>query len=217
MTSVAFLRAINVGGTSVIKMARLAKAFEGMGFANVKTYIQSGNVFFNAPEPMLPLPSRAVERAEQGLRGTLETKIEKALEKEFATAPRVMVRTIEELKRVVCTNPFPTAQLGDNTKLSLYVAFLKSAPSKEQEKILGSFDNGHEQFILAGQDVYCLIRKDVPRTTPREDGVYAKGTFERKLGIPMTIRNYLTLRKMLEGHQRGSATHHTGNVVLKVS
>ncbi len=180
MTSVAFLRAINVGGTSIIKMAELVKAFEGMGFTNVKTYIQSGNVVFETKE---------TDAAK------LETKIAKGIAAAFEAKPEIMVRTLDELKNVVCANPFPDAKLGDNTKLSLYVAFLKSAPDKEQVKLLDSFDNEHEKFVLAGNDIYCLIRKDVGKV-----GLYTKGTFEKKLGIPMTIRNYLTMAKMLDWH-----------------
>lgn len=175
---IVLLRAINVGGTSVIRMTDLKKTFEGMGLSQVKTYIQSGNVVFSTPEKDT---------------AKLETKIEKALEKEFKTGPKVMVRTLEEFKRVICANPFPRTELGDNTKLSLYVAFLKSTPTKEQVKLLDAFEKEHEQFILAGQDIYCLIRKDVGKI-----GVYTKGTFEKKLGIPMTIRNYFTMAKMLD-------------------
>lgn len=178
MTYVAFLRAINVGGTSIIRMTDLAKAFEGMGFTDVKTYIQSGNVVFNTSEKDT---------------AKLETKIAKAVAAAFKAKPEIMVRTLDELKSVVCSNPFPDAKLGDNTKLSLYVAFLKSPPTKEQEKFLDSFENEHEKFILAGQEIYCLIRKDAGKV-----GVYTKGTFEKKLGIPMTIRNYLTMAKMLD-------------------
>jgi len=47
---VALLRGINVGGKNVIKMADLAACFQAQGFANVRTYIQSGNVIFSATE-----------------------------------------------------------------------------------------------------------------------------------------------------------------------
>lgn len=188
MTHVAFLRAINVGGTSIIRMADLAKTFEGMGCTKVKTYIQSGNVVFDTKETDTT---------------KLEAKIEKALEKESKTGPKVLVRTLANLEGIVRNVPLsPQANkggwgdlkdLGDNTKLSLYVAFLKSAPTTEQEILLDSFENEHEKFILVGKEIYCLISKNMGKV-----GVFTKGTFEKKLGIPMTIRNYLTMAKMLD-------------------
>lgn len=175
---IAFLRAINVGGTSIIRMADLVKVFEGMGFTSVRTYIQSGNVVFESKE---------TDAAK------LETKIAKGVATAFEAKPEIMVRTLDHLESIICSNPFPDAQLGDNTKLSLYVAFLKSAPDKDQVKLLDSFENEHERFVLSGKDIYCLITKNVGKI-----GVYTKGMFEKKLGIPMTIRNYLTMGKMLE-------------------
>lgn len=182
MTHVAFLRAINVGGTSIIRMADLVKVFEGMGFTEVKTYIQSGNVVFDAKE---------TDTAQ------LETKIANAVASTFEAKPEIMVRTLDHLKSVVCSNPFPNAKLGDNTKLSLYVAFLKSPLTEGQKKLLDSFENEHEQFVLSDKDIYCLITKNVGKV-----GVYTKGTFEKKLGIPMTIRNYLTMEKMLAWYSK---------------
>src|SRR5437588_11118953 len=67
-TYIALLRAINVGGTSVITMADLKAQFEALGHANVRTYIQTGNVLFEAPEAST---SRPAERAEQQLRAGL--------------------------------------------------------------------------------------------------------------------------------------------------
>src|SRR5437763_2016378 len=67
-TYIALLRAINVGGTSVMTMADLKAQFEAMGHANVRTYIQTGNVLFEAPEEST---SRLAERAEQQLQAGL--------------------------------------------------------------------------------------------------------------------------------------------------
>lgn len=192
MTHVAFLRAINVGGTSIIRMADLVKVFEGMGFTEVKTYIQSGNAFFDTKE---------TDTAK------LEKEIANAVASTFEAKPEIMVRTLANLESIVHNAPlspqankggwgdFSLDQLGDNTKLSLYVAFLKSPLTEEQKKLLDSFENEHEKFVLSGKDIYCLITKNVGKV-----GVYTRGTFEKKLGIPMTIRNYLTMEKMLAWH-----------------
>src|SRR6266481_4937729 len=90
-TYVALLRGINVGGHKLIKMDRLRKAFEGLGFADVATYVQSGNAVFKAPA-----------KAEQGL----PKRIEEMLLRQFGMTVPVIVRTSEELGETVRSNPF---------------------------------------------------------------------------------------------------------------
>ncbi|MBK8781165.1 MAG: DUF1697 domain-containing protein [Anaerolineales bacterium] len=70
------LRGINVGGKNIVKMLDLKSSFEGMGFSNVLTYIQSGNVLFESDEK-----DKAI----------LTTKIEKGLSKRFDFLARVVV------------------------------------------------------------------------------------------------------------------------------
>ena len=97
-TYIALLRAINVGGTSVITMADLKAQFEALGHANVRTYIQTGNVLFEAPEEST---SQLAERAEQQLRAGL------------GYAGRVFVLTPQQLADADANNPFaPEASDG---------------------------------------------------------------------------------------------------------
>ena len=88
-THLALLRGINVGGNNVIPMRDLKACFEAMGFADVTTYIQSGNVLFTA----------------NGDTASLETTIEAALAKRFNYGATVVVLTAKELKRVVTEAP----------------------------------------------------------------------------------------------------------------
>jgi len=81
----ALLRGINVGGNNIIKMADLKACFETMGFANVSTYIQSGNVIFSSEE---------VDTI------ALEERIEKVLSETFNYKSRVVVIAISNLKRL---------------------------------------------------------------------------------------------------------------------
>jgi uncharacterized protein (DUF1697 family) len=97
----AFLRGINVGGNKMIKMQELAKAFESLGFSNVKTLIQSGNVIFeSAPTDDEKLTKR----------------IEKKLEAMAGWTIDVFVMEVAELKSLVEANPFAKAKSGVNGK-----------------------------------------------------------------------------------------------------
>jgi uncharacterized protein (DUF1697 family) len=90
---IAFLRGVNVGGKSRIIMKELKEAMDGLGFANVQTYIQSGNVLF------------ASDKDESELRPLIEQEIEKS----FGLAIPVILRTVAELKKIVAGLPFPEA------------------------------------------------------------------------------------------------------------
>ena len=87
---VALLRGVNVGGNNMIKMSELKKSFVGMGFAQVATYINSGNVLFKTKE----------KDARK-----LEEKIEKMLLKEYQLDSKVVVRTLPEMTKLVKSLP----------------------------------------------------------------------------------------------------------------
>jgi uncharacterized protein (DUF1697 family) len=93
-TYVAFLRGINVGGNAILLMSELKSLCEKLGFENVRTYIQSGNVIF-----------------ESGLReDVLREQLETALEKKMGKAIVVSMRTRDELARALEKNPFPSVE-----------------------------------------------------------------------------------------------------------
>jgi uncharacterized protein (DUF1697 family) len=107
-TYVALLRAINVGGNNVIPMAALAKTFEGMGLASVKTYIQSGNVLFQTGAT----DSRA-----------LEARVERALTKAHRYDAKVVVRSLEDMAGVIAA--LPRAWKRADTAMRYNVLFLR--------------------------------------------------------------------------------------------
>ena len=104
---VAFLRGINVGGHKPVKMEELKKAFESMGFQNVKTLLASGNVLFETPDM-----------------GTdnLVKRIEEKLEMELGYKITVLLRTIEEIQNLAEADPFKNIKVTPQTRL--YVTFL---------------------------------------------------------------------------------------------
>lgn len=97
MKYVAFLRGINVGGKTIIKMEELRKVFSSLGFANVKSYIQSGNIVFETDETD---------------ETKLTEKIATAVEWNFFKTP-VMIRTIEEIQDAVANNPFANVKFEE--------------------------------------------------------------------------------------------------------
>src|SRR5262249_1492131 len=111
---VAFLRAINVGGR-VVKMDHLRALFEGVGLANVETFIPSGNVSFQSP----------VRKAK-----TLEARIEAHLRESLGYAVGVFIRSPAELAAIAAHQPFPAAD-AEADGHALYIAFVADAPRAE--------------------------------------------------------------------------------------
>lgn len=90
----ALLRAVNVGGTSILPMKELAALCSGLGFGNVRTYIQSGNVVFDSP-----LGKDAVAQ-----------ELAQALAEKMGKPVDVLLRTAAELRAILKANPFPDAE-----------------------------------------------------------------------------------------------------------
>src|SRR5215470_14501960 len=87
---VALLRGVNVGGNNMIKMSELKVSFEQLGFTQVSTYINSGNIIFKSKEP----DPRKLER-----------KIEQMLAKDYDLDSKVVVRSVSEMETLVKNLP----------------------------------------------------------------------------------------------------------------
>ncbi|MFP3605511.1 DUF1697 domain-containing protein [Paraburkholderia sp. SIMBA_053] len=124
---VAFLRAVNVGGTGRLPMAELRTMCEAVGFTNVRTYIASGNVVFD---------SKLAE-------ASVKSRLERCLE-EYAGKPvGVAVRTREELAQVLTANPFKSA--APNRTVAIFLdtpppadALTHASGQREEEMALGA-------------------------------------------------------------------------------
>src|SRR5690349_1682147 len=136
---VAFLRAINVGNHTV-KMDQLRHLFEELGFANVETFIASGNVIFDA-------------KTKNGR--SLETKIGKHLEKALGYEVTTFVRSVEELAVIAEYEPFDKKEL-DSDGNSLFIGFLSSEPSPQAAKKLIAFASEIDGFHLDQRELYWL-------------------------------------------------------------
>ncbi len=171
---VALLRGINVGGNTMIKMDDLRAMFEGLGFENVVSYINSGNLAFDV---------RKTSDA------SLAAKIEKAVEVHMGKPVQVMVREQKDIERILANNPFE-GQYG--THKEMHVLFLKDELSKENEKWLSDTAPAGERFSVAGREIYCHLPMGVA------DSYLGRGQFEKKLKVVVTARNWRTVEKLAE-------------------
>jgi uncharacterized protein (DUF1697 family) len=170
---VAFLRAINVGGHTV-KMEQLRLLFEALRHSNVETFIASGNVIFEAR-------SDDVKK--------LETNIERQLQKSLGYAVVTFVRSIDELAGIAGYEPFSAADLGAEGN-SLYIAFLPAPPHADGVRKLMALRTEADEFNSHGREIYWLRRRGF------SESALAGGLFEKTVGMPATMRNATTVRKL---------------------
>jgi uncharacterized protein (DUF1697 family) len=171
---VAFLRGINVGGKNKIKMETLRETLIALGFENVQTYINSGNVIFETVETD---------------NHTVSTKIEDAIRNEFSLNIKVMVRRSSEIGEIIKNNPF--AGQFENDK-DLHVLFLDEKLSQEKETLLLSNNNENEIFAVRNYEVFCLLRVSIL------DSLLGKDYIGKKLKTSATARNWRTINKIAE-------------------
>jgi len=174
MKYVAFLRGINVGGKNKIKMETLREMCAALGYENVKTYINSGNVIFET--------RKADDNA-------LAVRIEQAIQSEFALNIKVMVRKIAEIEDIIKNNPFPGQ--FENEK-DLHVLFLDEKLPEDKRILLLSNNNENEQFAVRNREIFCLLRVSVL------DSLLGKDYIGKKLKVSATARNWRTVNKILE-------------------
>ena len=168
---VALLRAVNVGGTTSLAMADLKAICEGLGFADVRTYIQSGNVLFRS--------DLSAAKAAAMLDGAL-------LEK-FGKAPGVMVRTGAQLQAIADRAPFPDAKPN-----LLHIVFLSEpAPADALDKLVAPDD---EEVRLAGHEIYIHFPNGSGRSKLKLPA--AKAGTARNLN---TVRKLAALALEMEG------------------
>jgi uncharacterized protein (DUF1697 family) len=166
---IALLRGINVGGNNMIKMAELKRTFEAMGLSRVQTYIVSGNILFESEE--------GVE--------SLRQRIEQEIKTVFGISLTAILRTAEELKRIIENCPFASDSLSKGE--SIHVSLLTEALSHKQIDIL-SDKNEIDEYHIHGQEVYFLYRQSIL------DSRLAKNL--QKLGGIVTSRNWNTIIKL---------------------
>ncbi len=174
MRYIALLRGINVGGNTMIKMSELRESFETLGFENVVTYINSGNLAFDSKKT-------SEEK--------LVAKIEKAIEKDIGKTIPVMVREQADIERILAANPFDGKF---ESHKEMHVLFMRATMPAEKKKQLIDLSNDNEQFAVVGREIFALLKLGVANS------LLGKGYIEKKLKIPITARNWRTVEKLAE-------------------
>ena len=157
---VAFLRGINVGRNNQVSMADLKRVVEGVGHADVRTHLRSGNVVFGA---------------KAGDEAKLEAALERALDTELGLPVRVVVRSAKALDAVIAANPFPDAL---DAPSNLHVVFLDREPDPAFVRAFDHEAIAPDAVRFAGREIYVWYRHGMAGSTHRRHRV-AQGRGDR--------------------------------------
>ncbi len=174
-THLALLRGINVSGHNIIKMESLKSTLEAIGFQNVQTYIQSGNVFVNTEE----------ENA-----AAVGFKIKQEIFKAFGHEVPVVVIGKADLEACLQNNPFLKEKDFDIKKL--YVAFISTTLRIDSINDLKMSQVKPDEASIDTNRIY--IKYAVGAAKTRFDQKY----IEKKLNVTATIRNWNTVKQLLQ-------------------
>jgi uncharacterized protein (DUF1697 family) len=174
LTHVALLRGINVGGKHKLPMKDLAALFEAAGCADVRTYIQSGNVLFKA--------SGALAKKVPGL-------VSAGIRERFGFDAPVVLRSGEELRLAATANPFLKEGAEE---VGLHLVFLEHEPSVEQAVSLDPNRSPGDRFVLRGREIYLHLPNGAADTK------LTTAWFDSKLKTVSTGRNWRTVTTLLE-------------------
>lgn len=171
---VALLRGINVGGRAKVKMDALRAVFASIGFEDAKTYLQSGNVVFTSPAGK---PQKLAETIEGAIAEQLEMQVP------------VLLRTGAELAKAIDRNPF-VRDVKDTA--SLYITFLAGKPDPAGVKRILAEASPPDRIAVLGLEAHL----DIPAGYGRSK--LNNTTFERRLGVVATTRNWRTVTTLAE-------------------
>jgi len=172
---IAILRGINVSGQKKVLMADLKVLFETLGFTDVSTYIQSGNVIFQSSETDKCL---------------LITLIESAITQKYNFSVPVQIRSHSDLADIITELPFKEINVADEGAKVL-ITLLADLPSQNNIEKLLSYVVAPEKLRIIGQTVYLHCPNGYGRS--KLSNVF----IENKLKISATTRNLKTAYKLL--------------------
>jgi len=179
---VALLRGVNVGGRNKLPMKLLANIVEAVGGGSAATYIQSGNVVFEATR----------DRQKE-----LPAAIAAAIADEAGITTPVLLRTLAQLRRVVAGNPY--LERGRDPA-QLHVAFLAEQPGAERVATLDPERSPPDEFSVGGCEIYLWCPHGMARTK------LTNAYFDSRLGTTSTMRNWRTTQKLLALAEGRAAT-----------
>jgi uncharacterized protein (DUF1697 family) len=173
-TYIALLRGINVGGHNKVPMAELRSLCEDLGWEDVQSYIQSGNLVFSAA----------------GKPAALEKKLAGAIEKHFGLSVPVVVRAASTWPCYVGGNPFPAASKKEPNLVLLHLS--QKPPKRGCANAILERAVGGERVTAVGDALWIHFKSGIARSklTPV--------VLDRIVGSPVTARNWRTVLKLAE-------------------
>lgn len=170
---IALLRGINLGSRRRVAMGELRDLLTGLGYEDVRTYLQSGNVVLTS------------DRSD----AQLERELEQQISAKLGVDTPIVVRTRDELADVVERDP-----LGDVVKdpKRYQVTFLSAALAPEPKRRLSGLDVAPERFVVSGREIYAWHPDGVQRSR------LAAALTDSRLGVTATARNWNTVTKLLD-------------------
>jgi len=174
-TYVILLRAVNLAGHGMLRMADFRTLLTGLGFENVETYIQSGNAVVDA----------------RGSAADVAKAVAAALEKLTGATAGVVVRTHEQMDRVVRENQFAAEAVNG---ARVHVGFLAGPPGKEAiaglDRIVTQYPKRRDRFRLTGETLYLHLPDGAAETK------FTGKSLDKALGVMGTARNWNTVLKL---------------------
>jgi uncharacterized protein (DUF1697 family) len=174
-TYISILKGINVSGHNIIKINALQELYKGIGFKNVQTYIQSGNVVFQDTSSDIP---------------NIEKKISDKISESLGLEIPVLVKEVSEFKEISQHNPFLKERNEDINHLA--VTFLLSKPSQENIDKISGLNFLPDEFIIRDKAIYLFCPNGFGNSK------LTMTFFESKLKMHATTRNWKTTIKLLE-------------------
>jgi len=171
---VAFLRGINVGGKNILPMKDLESIFEAAGAREVRTYIQSGNVVFEATDSLVK---------------TIGVDVAKRIEKRFGLRVPVVVRSAKEMAKIAKSHPH--LKQATNEK-AVMVCFLLDRPGAIAIARLDPQRSPGDVFEVIGAEIYLHVPSGGAKTK------LTNAYFDAKLQTVSTVRNWATVCKIVE-------------------
>ena len=167
---VVLIRGINVGGKNRVSMTPLKKHLASLGYEDVQSYIQSGNLVL----------SSSASRQE------IATDVRSVLTNEFQVNANVWVVLAPDFEKAIANNPFPEAV---SEPKSLHLFFLTDAPTAAAKKALGEALSNGERLQISDHIVYLHAPNGIGRSK-------LVSNFDQLAGIRSTARNWRTITQL---------------------
>ena len=178
------LRGINVGGHKKILMKDLKALYETLGFCEVSSYIQSGNILFKSDEENTQI---------------IRENIERAIVSQYGFDVPVLIRTSEQIEKILEHQTFKDLDVESEGALRM-ITFLGDTPSSSALELLKPYLKEDEFFEIKGCELYAYFPNGYRNTK------LTNNLIEKKLQTSATTRNYKTMLKLHELFNKEGST-----------